>query len=175
MKPLSVTIAVADDRLLLATVVSVMPANGPLAEKSRKKYGERKDERAEGRRLMFNKLLPIVAPTAEFRSDQNPHYPADLKAAFPFAKHQATKGRKPRDHGQGELKIGGFDPLFSLNHTCASFRANVNRLIRKTWCTTKLAERLSLHLHIYADYHNQWITTQRPPEYPHFKPDRRAD
>ena len=39
--------------------------------------------------------------------------------------------------GQGELKKAGKDPLFCINHTFAMLRANINRLIRKTWCTTK--------------------------------------
>jgi hypothetical protein len=57
--------------------------------------------------------------------------------------------------GQGELKVGGFDPIFSLNHTCAMLRANINRLFRKTWCTTKKMEMLEHHLAIYALYHNE--------------------
>ena len=48
-----------------------------------------------------------------------------------------------------------FDPLFSLNHTCAMLRANVNRLIRRTWCTTKKLQPLIDHLEIYTKYHNQ--------------------
>ena len=47
-----------------------------------------------------------------------------------------------------------FDPLFALNHTAAMFRANVNRLIRRTWCTTKKRERLADHLTLYMAHHN---------------------
>jgi len=36
-------------------------------------------------------------------------------------------------------------------------RANVNRLIRRTWCTTKRIDRLVDHLTIYADYHNRLL------------------
>jgi len=46
-----------------------------------------------------------------------------------------TKGRRECVVGQGELKGGGFDPLFSLNHTCAMIRAHVSRLFRRTWNT----------------------------------------
>ena len=35
------------------------------------------------------------------------------------------------------------------------FRANVNRLIRKTWCTTKNADRFRSHLILYAHEHNK--------------------
>jgi hypothetical protein len=39
-------------------------------------------------------------------------------------------------------------------------RANVNRLFRRTWCTTKKAQALVHHLAIYADYHNSVLTDQ---------------
>ena len=48
-----------------------------------------------------------------------------------------------------------FDPIFSLNHTCAMLRANICRLIRKTWCTTKKRERLVDHIAIYTYLHNR--------------------
>ena len=57
--------------------------------------------------------------------------------------------------GQGELKKLRFDPLFALNHTCAMLRANINRLFRRTWCTTKKKERLEQHLAVYMDFHNR--------------------
>jgi hypothetical protein len=31
----------------------------------------------------------------------------------------------------------------------------VNRLIRRTWCTTKKRERLKDHLDIYVQFHNE--------------------
>ena len=166
MKPLSVTLAVSSDRCILGLAVSRMPARGLLAEKSRAKYGTIQDERDQGRAFLFGKLQPLLSPKATLRSDQNPHYPPDVKAYFPFATHETSKGRKARNNGQGELKKGGFDPLFALNHTCAMLRANVNRLIRKTWCTTKRPERLYLHLSMYADYQNQWNRKKRPPRFP---------
>ena len=169
LKPLSVTLAVTRERLVLAIEVSQMPANGLLAKKSVQKYGKRSDKRGEGRQNLFKKLLPIVSATATFRSDENPHYPPDLKAFFPHAQHFTTKGRRARSHGQGELKVGGSDPIFALNHTCAMLRANINRLVRKTWCTTKRADRLRLHLYVQADYHNQWICMKRPPQLPRRK------
>ena len=154
-KPLSITLAVdAQTRRILGFEVSKMPANGPLANIARKKYGYRKDERRLGRARLFQTLAPLVRPDAKFKSDQNPHYPIDVKRAFPQATHETHKGRRGAVVGQGELKKIGFDPLFSLNHTCAMTRANMNRLARKTWCTTKLPERLADHFAIYAVFHN---------------------
>ena len=157
MKPLSIALAVTEERFIVSFEVASMPCNGLLAEKSRAKYGPRKDERAEAQNKMFMSLLPFVSADAEFKSDQNPYYPAALKKVFPFAKHVTVKGRRARHNGQGELKTGGFDPIFAFNHTAAMYRANVNRFIRKTWCTTKKQDRLHKHMLIYAVYHNRTI------------------
>lgn len=153
--PVSITWAVeAKTRRILGFEVSRMKANGLLAKKSLKKYGSRKDERARGRARLFKRLKPLVHPEALIRSDQNPHYPEDVKRCFPGCVHVKVKGRKPLSIGQGELKKGGFDPIFSLNHTCAMTRYGVANLIRKTWCTAKKAERLAERLWIYSCYHN---------------------
>ena len=154
-KPLSVTMAVEEStRRILGFRVAQMPAKGLLAAISRKKYGVRKDERPKAREELFTELKDYVQADTIFKSDQNPHYGAALKRHFPDAKHITYKGRRSCVVGQGELKAGGYDPLFSLNHSFAMTRANINRLFRRTWCTTKLPERLSLHFALYCLYHN---------------------
>jgi hypothetical protein len=154
-KPLSVTLAVEfGTRRILGYEVSQMPAKGKLTKIAFKKYGPREDQRRFGRAKLFEKIKPFVVPEALVKSDENPHYPNDVKRHFPLATHKIFKGQRGSIVGQGELKKIRFDPLFSLNHTCAMFRANVNRLFRKTWCTTKIPQRLHLHLAIYSLYHN---------------------
>ena len=154
-KPLSITLAVqSQTRRILGLEVSRIPARGMLVEKARK-YGPRPDERKTARRRLFSSLRELVVEDALIKSDSNPHYPSDVKRHFPKARHQTYAGQRGAITGQGELKKVGFDPLFSLNHTCAMFRANVSRLVRKTWCTTKRRDRLRAHLMIYADYHNE--------------------
>ena len=155
-KPLSVTLAVEHKtRRILGFEVSQMPAKGRLVHKALKKYGYRKDERFKGRNLLFEKLKPLVKPTAKFKSDSNPHYPPTVRKHFPKAIHEYFLGQRGANTGQGELKKIKFDPLFSLNHTCAKFRAHIARLIRKTWVTTKKRERLRDHIAIYVHYHNE--------------------
>jgi len=162
LKPLSITLAVeVRSRRILGLEVSRMPAKGHLARMSRKKYGVRKDERARGRQKLFARLSPLVAENAIIKSDENPHYPDDVKRFFPHAQHLPEKGQRGSVAGQGELKRVRFDPLFHLNHTCAMLRANVNRLFRKTWCLTKKPEKLALHLAMYAVYHN--LSLLKPP------------
>ena len=160
-KPLSITLAVSPQRKILGFEVSSMPAKGPLAEIGRKKYGFRPDHRSRALKALLGRIRPVVSERAVVLSDQNPRYPGPVARLFPNARHETVKGRRGCVTGQGELKRGGFDPLFSLNHTCAMLRANVNRLFRRTWCTTKKAEALAHHLAIYADYHNSVLTCRR--------------
>lgn len=156
-KPLSITLAVESvTRRILGLEVSRMPAKGPLARV--KKYGPRIDERALGRRLLFERVREFVPNNVRIKSDSNPHYAKHVVEFFPDAKYVQYLGKRGAITGQGELKKVRFDPLFSLNHTCAKIRADVNRLFRRTWCTTKQPERLRAHLILYAAYHNQHLT-----------------
>ena len=163
-KPLSITIAVSQKRkkrLILGVQVSQMPAKGKLAALARKKYGPRKDQRAQGRARLFQDLKPLVCDDAIIRSDQNPHYVEDVRKHFPSCTHKTHKGRRGCIVGQGELKRGGYDVLFTLNHTFAMIRDNLKRLGRRTWCTTKKAERLQGQLGIYALYHNEFLLKKK--------------
>ena len=155
LKPLSVVCAVESrSRRILGFRVAQMPAKGLLVVRSLKKYGKREDHRRYAREALFKDLKTIVHPTATVKSDENPHYPNSLKKYFPHCLHKVFKGRRGCVVGQGELKGGGYDPIFSLNHTYAMKRANINRLFRRTWNTTKLRERLALHIEIYILFHN---------------------
>ena len=162
-KPLSVALAVEPNtRKILGFSVSSMPAKGLLAHTARRKYGPRKDNRPVGWNALFHSLKPVVHAQSSWLSDENPHYPSHLKRHFPQATHRTVKGARGCIAGQGELKKLAFDPLFSLNHTCAMLRANLNRLFRKTWCTTKTQTGLIDHLSIYVDYHNRVVTPSCP-------------
>ena len=154
--PLSIPLVVeAKTRKILGFRVCQMPAKGPLAAISRKKYGPRDDHRAETAESLFQDLKEVIRPDATVTSDQNPKYPQWIQNQFPNVLHKKVKGRRGCVVGQGELKKIGFDPLFSLNHTAAMLRANINRLFRRTWCTTKLKERLAAHIELYVFYHNE--------------------
>jgi transposase-like protein len=158
-KPLSVPMAVlSGSRKILGFEVARMPAKGLLAEKGRRKYGYRQDERGKAMDLLFAQLQPLMNKRCVLKSDSNPHYPGHVMRYFPNARHETVEGRRGCVTGQGELKAGRWDPLFSLNHTFAMLRANVSRLVRKTWCTTKKASSLADHLAIYARYHNTVLT-----------------
>ena len=160
-KPLSIPLVVEPrHRLILSFDVAKMPAKGLLAEKSRKKYGPRVDQRPESITRVLSGLRDMVTGGVRILSDENPKYPRKISEAIPGSVHETTKGRRGCVVGQGELKSGGFDPLFSLNHTCAMIRANVNRMMRRTWCTTKKPECLLDHLTIYVGHHNRMVRAQ---------------
>ena len=159
LKPLSIALAVSEgSRKILDIQVSSMPAKGYLASLSRKKYGRRADNRASAMKTIFQNIRPYLKPEATLLSDKNPKYPGWLNSQNSNWQHLTTKGRRSSIVGQGELKKIGFDPLFSLNHTCAMIRANINRLVRRTWCTTKKIECLADHLALYMDFHNRELT-----------------
>ena len=153
--PLSIPLAVVPGRReVLGFRVASMPAKGTLAAFSRRKYGFRKDERPAMARALLAELKPALASDVVITSDQNPKYPGWIRSRLPRARHQTIKGARGRTGGLGELKSVAFDPIFSLNHTCAMLRANINRLIRRTWCTTKRPDRLAAHIEIYVQEHN---------------------
>ncbi len=159
-KPIAVTMMVEDKtRRILGFEVASMAAKGLLSARARKKYGFRKDDRRKKRRKLFAKMQNLIHPQAQIRSDSNPYYLQDVRDFFPHARYERVLGARGAITGQGELKKIKFDPIFSLNHTFAMLRANINRLFRKTWCTTKKIERLEAHLALYAMSHNRRLST----------------
>jgi transposase-like protein len=154
-KPLAISLAVeATSRRILGFEVSRIPASGPLATISRKRYGPRPNQRPRALQSLFHTIGKALHPQVVFSSDQDPLYPAVVRRNFPGATHHRFPGGRGCVTGQGELKQLRFDPLFSLNHTCAMLRANINRLFRRTWCTTKKIDCLRQHLAVYTQFHN---------------------
>lgn len=162
-KPVSVALSVMpDSRFILDFQLNQMLAKGRLAKIALKKYGHRKDLRARGWNRMLKNLRPLMHDQVEITSDENPHYPKWVKQHFPNAKHIRIPGGRGAITGQGELRDKRFDPMFALNHTCAMLRANINRLFRKTWCTSKKIERLRDHIALYVDFHNRTLIHAYP-------------
>lgn len=158
LMPLSVSIAVDENRrTILAMEVSQIPAFGHLSKIAVKKYGKRKDEHFEGLTRLFQRITPIVSTEVQVKTDGHQLYPGFISAYLPKARHLIFKSERGCVVGQGELKKVHFDPLFIVNHTCALLRANINRLIRKTWCTTKDPKRLKDHLDVFMYFYNTYL------------------
>ena len=164
MKPVSIEVMVEESsRRILGLLAARMPAKGRLAARSRKKYGPRKDDRPAAMRQLFRRVRPLLIERPLIKSDESPRYPAMIKKEFPGAVHHAYKGRRGCVVGQGELKAGGFDPLFSLNHTCAMVRDNLKTLTRRTWCTIKRPDRFQALLNLNMVWHNCRLAGERRP------------
>ena len=151
-KPLSVPVAiVAGTRAPIAFGVAAIPASGHLAAVARKRYGYRKDKSRAAREQLFQQLVEVLPPDVHFDTDGHAHYRVLIKRYFPHATHTVHESVKGAVVGQGELKKIRFDPLFTINHFFATMRSDINRLIRRTWCTTKDPARLSDHIDVMID------------------------
>jgi len=156
LKPLSVmVVSDADTYRILGCVVSRIPASGHLAEKSRKKYGYRPDESYSARHQLMASLTSVIAADAEFITDSHSAYPELIARHFPQARHTRHLGAKAAVSGQGELKKLIWDPLFCINQQLAMLRANISRLFRRSWNTSKRVDRLSDHLTVFQYHYNR--------------------
>ncbi len=157
-KPVAIAVAVEEgSRIILSATAASMPAKGRLAAISRRRYGKRVDHRKHALGMALATISHVAAADLLVKSDQCPRYPKLVRKHLPGAEHKTFKGRRGCVVGQGELKGGGWDPLFSLNHTCAMVRDNVKCLSRRTWCTTKRVDRLQCRLDLYVGAHNVMI------------------
>lgn len=164
MKPIFMPIVVDEDtKCILGMGVARAPADGPLAERSRKKYGFRPNEKSKARQELLRRLQSVVGENGFVKSDEEVSYPKEVAMVFLKREHIRFKGRKACVVGQGELKAGGWDPLFALNHAAAMARDNLKRLSRRTWCTTKRLEVLRNLLDVYVWFHNGELLSRRRP------------
>lgn len=162
--PVSIALAVeVKTRKILALDTARFPVKGLLARNAEKSQKNVRDERRKKFISVCKTIRGSISENGSIKTDMHPRYAFWIKKGFPKHKliHTTTPGKRGCVTGQGELKAVGFDPLFDLNHTAAMIRANVNRMIRKTWCTSKRIDRLFDHLALYADYHNTKLTAPR--------------
>jgi hypothetical protein len=160
-KPVAVCMAVSKERKILSLAVSPMPAIGKNLKKiAIKKYGFRPNLRKKGLKHCLDSIQAQVSVQTVFVSDEETSYATLIRKLFPKNQHRTFPSKRAVIAGQGELKDHSFDPLFAINHTFAMVRANLARLGRRTWVTTKKMERLEDFLYIYAAFHNLELTRQ---------------
>lgn len=154
-KPLSLVLVVNEKYQLLTAKVAEIPAKGRLAEFSRRKYGMRKNERAQKIREAFAEVLTgLKAPPLSIKSDAHPVYKKIVNEYFSGSAYEQYS-RKPnknklRERLHEKLHKKRYDPLFVINQTCALLRDRTKRLARRNWCTTKKVENLQLQLDIFV-------------------------
>lgn len=132
-----------------------LPARGGLSalDRERKEARERKFGRrvSESNRAVENCLLRLKsahtkAAPLELVTDRKTAYPPLVR------KHFARGGAFVRvDSSETRNTL---NPLFPINHSLAMLRDHVSRLVRRSWCASKLRARLDLHLWIYAAWRN---------------------
>jgi len=156
LKPLAISVVInPKDRIILGAVVSEIPAFGKIAKISRRKYGRRKNMHTKNLDLLLERLRNVIAHNAIFKTDEHKRYPELIQKHYPRSRHFTYKGERASVAGLGELKVKSFDPLFNINQILATFRANINRLFRRTWNTTKKEQHLQDHVDIFIDYFNE--------------------
>jgi len=150
-KPISVLVCVTEGGEPVSFKVASMPAKGKLASFSRKHYGPRSDDRSE----VLRRFLEETPAPSFIKTDGKGEYRSTIQRFWPKAKHQ-VHSRKEKERQQSRLHELSykkeFDPMFSLNHMCARLRADIRRLTRRSWCTTKKLENLQKHLDLYLYY-----------------------
>ena len=76
-----------------------------------------------------------------------------IRTLLPETVHRAVPSASKSFRPQGSRRNPD-DPMFALNHVAAKLRADLSRLLRKVWVTTKRVDRLQAHLDLYLAYHN---------------------
>lgn len=159
LKPLTIPICISREYKILALCVGKIKAKGHLAKISLKKYGHREDERKRALTDVFEQIkLNCVSSPLSITTDAHPLYPEFVTKYFPEAQHIQVVSRdhlkKKRELIYSAERKKVFDPLFALNQRFAMLRADIRRLTRRSWCTTKKIENLRYHLDIYKEYNN---------------------
>ena len=152
-KPVSLGLMVNESYEILDIQVAEMPAKGRLARFSLEKYGKRPDQREFMMKNLFEQVAAkLVNIPEKVLSDAKPSYRKLVKAFFPHSFYEVhSRSEKERHQNRLHEKIQRkrFDPMFPLNQRCAKLRAQIKRLARRSWCTSKKIENLQGHLDIY--------------------------
>jgi hypothetical protein len=159
LKPLTIPICVNKNFKILGMSLGKIKAKGHLANIAAKKYGLREDQREKSLIQLFENLKSIIqVDPITITTDSHPLYPKLIRRYFPNSRHiqviskDYLKKKKELIYTADRKKI--FDPLFAVNQRCAMLRADLRRLTRRSWCTTKKIENLRHYLDLYRVYNN---------------------
>ncbi|MCK6594676.1 MAG: hypothetical protein L6Q33_05715 [Bacteriovoracaceae bacterium] len=156
LKPVSISVVIdPNQRLILGARVAEIPAFGKIAEISNRKYGRRQNLHPKTLDRLLYELRENIASNCLFKTDEHKRYPGIILKNYPKASHLTHKGERATVAGFGEMKQRAFDPLFQINQILAMFRANMNRLFRRSWNTSKTQASLQEHVDIFIDYFNE--------------------
>lgn len=157
LKPLTAPVLIHEHSLFVLDLrVASLPCRGRLSPRNQEK--KRALESAHGKRrngsspavraclTSLGQLLQRAPDRAELVFDRKSSYPGLVRSVLGRTFATTTiSSRAPRDYGCA---------LFEINHTLAGLRDGLSRLVRRNWATTKRAERLELHLWVWALWRN---------------------
>ena len=154
LKPLSILLAVNENRHIVGVRVAKVKAFGHLADISLKKYGPRPNEVKEKMQDLLKQLAShLEGEVSVIKTDDKKDYRPAIKQHFPRAVHQVFKADEKKEKTREERYLNKNkhkrDPLFNVNHICAMLRDNLKRLTRRSWCTTKKPAHLELGLYMF--------------------------
>ncbi|WP_415064013.1 transposase [Bdellovibrio sp.] len=161
LKPLTVALAVSDNYEILGVQVGKIPAQGKIASISRRKYGYRPNESSvKTQDLLTEVKRQALIKRFTIKSDSKPEYHRIVKKIFSNLPYEQfiSKENKDKRREQKYLKTEKhiFDPLFPINHICARSRDLTKRLVRRSWCTTKVPEHLERALYLLIAKNNKY-------------------
>ena len=158
LKPVTIPLAIAEDYRILSIQAAKVPAKGHLSKIALKKYGRRSNEREAALQKLFLELKQTLKSAPKIiRTDSHPAYVNLVKKYFPKSTHERVVSRelvRKKKELVYEARNKVFDPMFALNQRCAKLRADIRRLTRRSWCTTKKIENLERHLKLYQAFNN---------------------
>ena len=164
--PLAIPLLVAHpSRVIMDFDVAAMTAQERFRAEGEARYGTRIDQREQKIEAMLTRARIQMLPQPVILTDKDPLYATLVERVVPGSMHVRIKSRRAHSTGQGELKKGGYDPFFSLNHSAAMMRDSVSRMVRKTWAITRCPERLRDHIDIYKWFHNAVLIEPKPEQH----------
>jgi hypothetical protein len=166
LAPVTVPILIARHSYFVVDLETApLPCRGGLSPSYRKKKEEREalfGTRHSGSRAAVSKCFETLAMVASpnvplvLETDRKATYAGIVREQLgEEAVHARTSSKRKRDY---------WNPLFPINHTLAMARDGISRLVRRTWGTSKLRERLGWHAWIWAVWRNyvRGITNHAP-------------
>ncbi len=153
LKPLTMPVLIhRPTRFVVHAEVGKLPARGGLSGRDvqrKQAQGPRPSESREKVRRCLEVLKEIHDPSelVQFVSDRKRLYGMLLKEQFPG--RIGTHVQVPSGDARNTA-----NPLFAINHTLASLRDHVSRLVRRTWAASKRGPELMHHVWVWVAWRN---------------------
>jgi len=153
LRPLTMPVLIhRPTRFVLHLEVGRLPARGGLSGLDSRRKEEQGPRPSESRE-MVSRCLAVLKEVhdpnelVQFVSDRKWIYRTLLREAFPgrIGSHVRVPSRYARNTA---------NPLFSINHTLATLRDHVSRLVRRTWAASKRATQLVHHARVWVAWRN---------------------